>query len=63
MLSVGLNEDAAREAYLASFHMAQAYISERTDKTLKTHSGVHREFSDLPRTARGQTPARGALSV
>jgi uncharacterized protein (UPF0332 family) len=24
MLKVGLNEDAAREAYLASFHAAQA---------------------------------------
>ena len=25
MLGAGLNEDAAREAYLASFHVAQAY--------------------------------------
>jgi uncharacterized protein (UPF0332 family) len=36
MLNVGLNEDAAREAYLASFHVAQAYIFERTDKTFNT---------------------------
>jgi uncharacterized protein (UPF0332 family) len=47
MLSVSLNEDAAREAYLACFHTAQAYIFERTDKTLKTHSGVQREFYRL----------------
>ena len=26
MLSVGLNEDAARTAYLACFHVAQAHI-------------------------------------
>ena len=26
MLTVSLNEDAARAAYLASFHVAQAYI-------------------------------------
>ncbi len=45
MLSAGLNEDAARTAYLASFHMAQAYIFERTGKTSKTHQGVRREPS------------------
>ena len=33
MLSVGLNEDAARAAYLACFHVAQAYIFERTGRT------------------------------
>ena len=47
MLNVGLNEDAAREAYLASFHVAQAYIFERIDKTFKTHHGVQREFFRL----------------
>jgi uncharacterized protein (UPF0332 family) len=30
MLEAGLNEDAARAAYLACFHVAQAYIFERT---------------------------------
>jgi uncharacterized protein (UPF0332 family) len=47
MLQAGLNEDAARAAYLACFHVAQAYIFERTDKTLKTHHGVQREFYRL----------------
>jgi uncharacterized protein (UPF0332 family) len=47
MLKAGLNEDAARAAYLACFHVAQAYIFERTERTLKTHHGVQREFYRL----------------
>jgi uncharacterized protein (UPF0332 family) len=47
MLSVGLNEDAARSAYLASFHVAQACIFERTGKVSKTHHGVQTEFFRL----------------
>jgi uncharacterized protein (UPF0332 family) len=54
MLSVGLNEDAAREAYLACFHVVQAYIFERTGKASKSHHGVQTEFfrltKDDPRT-------------
>ena len=54
MLSVGLNEDAARETYLACFHVAQAYIFERTGKVAKSHHGVQTEFfrltKDDPRT-------------
>ena len=57
MLSVGLNEDAAREAYLACFHVAQAYIFERTAKASKSHHGVQTEFfrlsKDDPRTNTG----------
>ena len=49
MLSVGLNEDAAREAYLACFHAAQAYIFERTGNVSKTHRGVQTEFFRLSR--------------
>ena len=40
MMTVDLHEDAARAAYLASFHVAQAYIFERTGKTSKSHKGV-----------------------
>ncbi len=47
MLGAGLNEDAARAAYLACFHVAQAYIFERTGKTAKTHHGVQTEFFRL----------------
>lgn len=47
MLSVGLNEDAARAAYLACFHVAQAYSFERTGKTSRSHHGVPTEFFRL----------------
>jgi uncharacterized protein (UPF0332 family) len=47
MLSAGLNEDAARAAYLACFHVAQAYIFERTGRASKTHHGVQTEFFRL----------------
>ena len=49
MLNVGLNEDAARAAYLASFHAAQAYNFERTDKVATSHHGVQTEFLRLTR--------------
>jgi len=47
MLHAGLNEDAARAAYMAGFHVAQATIFERTDKTSKSHKGVQTEFFRL----------------
>ena len=47
MMTVSLHEDAARAAYLASFHVAQAYIFERTGKTSKFHHGVQTEFFRL----------------
>lgn len=64
MLSSGLNEDAARGAYLACFHVAQAYIFERTDKTSKTHSGVQTEFFRLSKDdLRVDTELRKFLSL
>jgi uncharacterized protein (UPF0332 family) len=44
MLNVGLNEDAARTAYLACFHVAQALIFEASDRVTKTHQGVQAAF-------------------
>ena len=44
---VSLAEDAARNAYYAAFHAAQALIFERVGKTRKTHSGVQIEFHRL----------------
>ena len=38
---------AAREAYLAVYHAAEAYIFERTDKAAKTHRGVRSQFNRL----------------
>lgn len=52
MLVADLNEDAARTAYLACFHVAQAYIFERTDRVAKTHHGVQTEFFRLTREDR-----------
>jgi uncharacterized protein (UPF0332 family) len=45
MLDADLIEDAGRAAYLVAFHAAQALISERENRTLKTHGGVQSEFS------------------
>ena len=44
-------EVAAREAYMASFHAAQACLFERDGRAPKTHSGVHAAFGlsgDMP---------------
>jgi uncharacterized protein (UPF0332 family) len=38
---------AAREAYLAAFHTAEAFIHERTGRPVKTHSGLRTVFSRL----------------
>ena len=45
ILGIGLGEEAARTAYLAAFHAAQALIFERTGHEAKTHRGVHRQFA------------------
>ena len=47
MLKIGLNDAAGRTAYLAGFHAAQAFIAEKTGRTVKTHKGVHTEFQRL----------------
>ena len=44
---IGLSNDAGRNAYLAAFHAAQAFIFTSTGKVAKTHSGVRSEFSRL----------------
>jgi uncharacterized protein (UPF0332 family) len=40
-------EDAARNAYYAAFHAAQALIFERTGGKSKKHGSVHRGFTDV----------------
>jgi len=44
---------AARCAYYAAFHAAEAYIFERTNKAAKTHSGVRAELARLLRDTPG----------
>jgi len=50
-LGIGLSNDAGRNAYLAAFHAAQAFIFEQTGKIAKTHSGVRSEFARLAEEA------------
>jgi uncharacterized protein (UPF0332 family) len=45
--AIGLAKAAARSAYYAAFHAAEAYIFEKTARVAKTHSGVRAEFSRL----------------
>ena len=47
MIETGLDDHAARTAYLACFHMARAYTFERTGHSAKTHRGVQTEFFRL----------------
>jgi len=47
--AISLHRAAARSAYYAAFHAAEALIFERTGKVAKTHSGVRSEFARLAR--------------
>lgn len=47
ILAIGLAPAAARSAYYAVFHAAQAFIVSQTGKPAKTHSGVRSEFNRL----------------
>ncbi len=40
---------AAREAYLAAFHAAEALVSDRTGKSAKTHRGLRAQFAHIAR--------------
>lgn len=58
---------AAREAYYAAFHAAEAYIFEHTGKVACTHRGVRSEFTRLtrsePRIRRETAHFLGRISV
>ena len=47
--AIGLAKVAARSAYYAAFHAAEALIVEKTGKVAKSHSGVRSEFARLAR--------------
>ena len=47
ILGIDIPRQAARLAYYAQFHAAQALIFERTNKIAKTHKGVDRQFHKL----------------
>ena len=48
---IGLAAVAARSAYFAAFHAAEALIFERNGKIAKTHAGVRAEFARLTKEA------------
>ena len=58
MPGVDLYDDAARAAYLAAFHAAQAVIFERTGRVVKTHRGVQSEFLRLTKDDTHFTPGQ-----
>jgi uncharacterized protein (UPF0332 family) len=63
MLGVGLNDAAGRNAYLAGFHSAQAFLFDSCGKVFKSHHGVQTEFLRLTREdPRIDTELRGFLS-
>jgi uncharacterized protein (UPF0332 family) len=47
IIRIGLAKVAARSAYYAAFHAAEALIFERTGRVAKTHKGVRSEFARL----------------
>jgi uncharacterized protein (UPF0332 family) len=47
MLRTKFYDAAGRTAYLAGFHAAQALISEKRGRAVKTHRGVHAELYRL----------------
>jgi uncharacterized protein (UPF0332 family) len=47
--AIGLAKVAAKAAYYAAFHAAEAFIVERTGKIARTHSGLRSEFARLAR--------------
>jgi uncharacterized protein (UPF0332 family) len=49
VLAIDIADQAARLAYYAQFHAAQALIFEQTGKVAKTHKGVDRQFHKLIR--------------
>jgi uncharacterized protein (UPF0332 family) len=51
ILAINICEVAGRMAYLAGFHAAQAFISEQTGRSVKTHKGVHGELYRLTKNA------------
>ena len=61
MLDTGLNDHAARTAYLACFHVARAYTFERNGRTAKTHGGVQTEFFRLSKGTTDQTRSFGSF--
>jgi uncharacterized protein (UPF0332 family) len=59
---IGLAKVAARSAYYAAFHAAEAFIINRTGKIVKTHSGVRAELARLLQTSPADKPLAAFLA-
>ena len=53
IVAIGLTTVAARTAYYAAFHAAEAFIIDRSGKIVKTHSGMRSEFTRLAKDTPG----------
>ncbi len=53
MLAGGFTDIAGREACLAAFHAALAFIVARTGKEPKTHHGTHTKFARVAQSEPG----------
>lgn len=53
ILNLKLAHIAAREAYLAAFHAAEALVQVRSGRAAKTHRGLRSEFARLIRSEPG----------
>jgi uncharacterized protein (UPF0332 family) len=49
LLNGGFTDGAGRDAYMAGFHAALAFIMQQTGQEPKTHSGARSEFARLAR--------------
>ncbi len=49
MLAGGDTEEFGRAAYMAEYHAAMTFISNRTGKSPKTHRGLRAEFARFAR--------------
>ena len=56
------SDEAARAAYLAGFHAAQALVFERTTRIAKTHSGLRAAFARLAKKIRALSGRLRAFS-
>jgi hypothetical protein len=63
MLDTGLDDHAARTAYLACFHMARAYTFERNGRTCPATIILSGRSSSLSRYTYRQNPRRRANGV
>jgi uncharacterized protein (UPF0332 family) len=53
--AIGLARAAARSAYYAAFHAAEAFIAERSGKVARTHSGVRAKFAEMAKSEPNST--------